>query len=79
MYQKRSGDPEKWIPKDQLVEGQWYDGKCRNASRAQWKDGKFHYRRFKFGDSFLEEIECPENDRGYDVFFAQHVSKQETS
>jgi hypothetical protein len=71
-YTRRAGDPPdgSWIPKDQLKEGQWYFGKCRNADYAQWKDGKFVYVRYKFGDTFLDEVECPEDDRGFDVFFA---------
>jgi hypothetical protein len=70
-YQYRSGDPPTWIPKEELVEGATYKGKCRNADTAVWKNGKFEYTRYKFGFTFLEEIECPEDDRGFDVFFAQ--------
>lgn len=82
MYQRRAGDPKTWIPKDQLEEGAWYEGKCRNASKAQWERGKFHYQRYKFGHWFHEEIECPEDDTGFDVFFAFKkidVPKQETT
>ena len=64
------GDPTNWIPKDQLIEGHWYRGKCRNAAIAQWKEGRFHYMRYKFGHWFLEDIKCPEDDKRYDVFFA---------
>lgn len=70
-YQYRAGDPKDWIPKDQLEEGAFYLGKCRNSDTAQWKNGKFHYRRTKFGTSFMEELECPEDDLGYDCFFPQ--------
>lgn len=70
-YVKRVGDPDMWIPKEQLEEGQWYQGKCRNTTAAQYVNGKFMYTRYKFGFSFLDEVECPEDDRGYDVFFAQ--------
>lgn len=73
MYKYRTGDPPNWIPKDQLIEGAFYMGKCRNADEAQWKEGKFHYLRHKFGFNYMEEIECPEDDRGFDVFFPQKV------
>lgn len=71
MYTRRAGDPPNWIPKDQLEVGARYRGKCRNASEADWNGEKFLYLRHKFGSSFIEEIECPEDDRGFDVFFAQ--------
>lgn len=71
MYSKRMGDPEKWIPKDQLEVGARYVGTCRNATDALWNGKVFLYTRHKFGHTFQEEIECPEDDRGFDVFFAQ--------
>mgnify|MGYP003526028148 FL=1 len=60
------------IPKHELVHGQWYLGACRNASMAVWDSAsqKFFYRRTKFGSTFWDEIEHPEDDRGYDLFFA---------
>lgn len=60
------------IPKHELVHGQWYAGTCRNASQAVWNSAsqKFFYRRTKFGSTFWDEIEHPEDDRGYDLFFA---------
>ena len=69
MYTPRAGDPREWLSKEELKENQFYAGKCRNSSWAKWKDGKFHYIRYKFGESFWEEIEHPEDDRGFDVFF----------
>lgn len=72
-YVKKAGDPEKWIPKEELIPFAYYKGKCRNAPIAWWDGKKFHYLRSKFGNIFAEEIECPENDRGYDVFFAQEI------
>ena len=59
------------IPKYELVHGQWYSGACRNASQAVWNSAsqKFFYRRTKFGSTFWDEIEHPEDDRGYDLFF----------
>lgn len=71
MYQRRAGDPKEgtWLPKDKLEVGAFYYGKCRNAGQAQWNGKVFIYKRTKFGDTFLEEIEHPEDDRGFDVFF----------
>lgn len=71
-YEYRIGDPPKgaWIPKENLEADAWYEGKCRNASYARWDGIRFHYLRHKFGEKFWEEIECPEDDRGFDVFFA---------
>lgn len=71
MYTKKAGDPNTWIPKEQLEEGAWYKGKCRNNSVAWYVGGKFHYLRYKFGNVFAEELPCPEDDQGFDVFFAQ--------
>ena len=59
------------VPKRELVHGQWYAGTCRNAKQARWnaEKQKFFYRRTKFGSTFWDEIEHPEDDRGYDLFF----------
>lgn len=57
------------IPKSELVVGQTYNGVCRNASKAVWKEnGTFEYIRYKFGSAFPEEINHYEDDDGYDVF-----------
>lgn len=69
-YSYKSGDPREWISISDLEEKQWYRGKCRNAQYAIWWQGKFHYLRHKFGTSFWEDINAPENDDGFDVFFA---------
>ena len=60
------------IPKRELVHKQWYLGTCRNASQARWnaETQKFEYLRTKFGWTFWDEIEHPEDDCGYDLFFA---------
>ena len=48
----------KMIPKDQMINGMWYNGICRNANFAMWDGqlGKFRHLRNKFG-WFMEEIE----------------------
>jgi hypothetical protein len=58
------------IPKSELVVGQEYPGHCRNASKATWDGKKFHYERYKFGDTFDETINHYEddNEEGIDVF-----------
>ena len=58
------------IAKKDLVDGAIYLGHCRNAGYAQWNAGlgKFEYIRHKFGCEFIDEIEHPEDDRGYDIF-----------
>ena len=60
------------IPKHELVHGQWYLGACRNAKQARWnaEKQKFEYLRTKFGSTFWDELEHPEDSRGYDLFFA---------
>ena len=58
------------IPKDQLENFAYYRGKCRNATIAMWRadEERFWHLRTKFGDTFAERIEHPEDDRGFDLF-----------
>jgi hypothetical protein len=56
------------IAKKDLVEGAIYLGHCRNAGYAQWQGDKFEYIRHKFGCEYMEEIDHPEDDKGYDIF-----------
>lgn len=65
------------IKRDQLIHGQYYTGRCRNASIARWNAnaGVFVYRRYKFGDTFIEEIEHPEDYRGFDVFIPEEIAE----
>ena len=63
------------IPKAQLVHGQYYRGRCRNADVARWNGDLnmfFHWRR-KFGEVFLETIHCPEDEKQWDVFVAEEA------
>ena len=64
------------IPKHELVDGQWYLGACRNDEYARWNASteKFDYRRSKFGHTFWDEIEHPEDDAGFDLFFATQIT-----
>ncbi len=56
------------IPKNDLVVGAIYKGRCRNANYALWKGDRFEYIREKFGAEFLEDIMHPEDDNGFDLF-----------
>jgi hypothetical protein len=60
---------------DQLEDGVVYEGRCRNASKAIWNKqlGKFIYVRQKFGSRFLESINHPANDDGFDLFLTKGV------
>ena len=60
------------IEKKELKHGAYYEGVCRNASVARWNavGSVFHHWRTKFGQTYLEEIRCPEDDPHYDVFVA---------
>lgn len=61
------------IPKAELVDGAWYEGRCRNSQQARWDGRKqrFEYIRTKFGHKFLEEISVPEDEVYYDTFYAK--------
>ena len=63
------------IRKTELVHGAYYRGQCRNATVARWngEKQKFIHFRTKFGNVFLEEICCPEDDQVWDVFYAEEV------
>jgi hypothetical protein len=63
------------IPKCDLIVGTTYLGHCRNASEAIWTGECFNYERTKFGDKFREDIVCPEDDVGYDIFVAVGIKE----
>jgi hypothetical protein len=55
------------IPKNEMKDGAWYTGFCRNANMAKW-DGtrqKFVYLRYKFGyiKDDIEHFEDVAKDR----------------
>lgn len=58
------------LRKNELEHGNYYKGHCRNASIARWNgiNEEFIYIRQKFGDTFLETINHPEDDNGFDLF-----------
>lgn len=61
------------IPKKELVIGKTYNGFCRNASKAVWNGKVFTYKRYKFGDTFDEDINHYEDDDGYDLFIPMEL------
>jgi hypothetical protein len=56
--------------KDQLVDGGYYFGVCRNSSVAKWdvNNDCFQYMRYKWGRNFLDTIKYMTDDDHYDVF-----------
>lgn len=63
------------IPKNELIEGCIYAGKCRNADHAVWLGDKFEYIRYKWGSHYKETINHFEDDDGYDVFVPMEIIK----
>lgn len=68
---KKSFKERSLIPKSELKHDVWYRGSCRNSSKARWdsENNRFRYLRTKFGDSFWEDINHPEDDNGFDLFY----------
>lgn len=58
------------LRKSELEHGKYYYGHCRNASVSKWdtETQKFTYMREKFGSTFPEDINHPEDDNGFDLF-----------
>lgn len=58
------------LKKDQLEDGKYYKGHCRNAEVAKWNaaEQKFTYMRYKFGVYFPEDILHPADFNGFDFF-----------
>ncbi len=56
------------IPKNKLVIGRTYLGKCRNSEEATWDGEKFTYIRYKFGMFYDDAVKHFEDDMYYDVF-----------
>lgn len=63
------------IPKKDLIVGKSYKGFCRNADTAEWDGEVFWYTRYKFGDTFDEEINHFEDDDGYDLFIPFEIDE----
>ena len=63
------------IKKENLIHGEYYEGRCRNANVARWnaETGFFYHWRNKFGNEYVEAIHCPEDDEMFDVFVAARL------
>jgi hypothetical protein len=60
------------LPKDQLVHGVYYKGRCRNATIARWNgvENCFYHWREKFGRIYIETVKYPTDvvEPWWDVF-----------
>jgi uncharacterized protein (DUF433 family) len=60
------------LPKDLLVHGHFYKGRCRNATIARWNSSeeRFYHWREKFGRIYIRTIRYPtdEEEPSLDVF-----------
>ena len=58
------------LKKDDLVDGAYYFGTCRNADIAKWdaKGNCFWYMRYKVGLAFSEKINHISDDNKFDLF-----------
>lgn len=56
------------IPRNKLIIGKTYIGKCRNTSTAIWDGDTFTYQRVKFGYEYTENIRHFQDDDGSDLF-----------
>lgn len=64
------------VRREDLRDGVWYAGLCRNASLAVWdaEKGVFWYLRWKWhGPPFAESIHHLADDDGYDLFVPMAV------
>jgi uncharacterized protein (DUF433 family) len=60
------------LPKNLLVHGGYYKGRCRNATVARWnaEEKRFYHWREKFGRIYIQTIKYPtdETEPWWDVF-----------
>lgn len=66
--------PTHFLSKAELVDGEYYRGRCRNSDTARWcyldeRFAVFLYVRHKFGETFYDEIFHPEDEHQMDVFY----------
>ena len=61
------------IAKADLVHGEYYRGRCRNASIARWnaETQRFVHWRTKFKFEYTEEICHPDDEKDFDVFVVE--------
>ncbi len=60
------------LREEQLVDGRYYFGHCRDACVARWEQSskRFFFMRTKFGLSFCDSLGTHRDDRGFDLFWA---------
>lgn len=56
------------LRKEELVEGRYYDGYCRNAVVGKWDRNNFVIQRTKWGQTFPERLPHPEDVGNFDAF-----------
>jgi len=63
----------KFLNKEELEDGAYYIGRCRNARIARWcaAENQFYHWRVKFGNIFIETIKHPADEQQFDVFYPQ--------
>lgn len=73
-----NGIMRKIIPLAEMETGVIYKGQCRNATYAHWNGRKFVHQRTKFFDTFLEDIDHPENELNprVDIFVVEKVADE---
>jgi len=71
------------LPKEKLVHGGYYKGRCRNATVARWnaEEQRFYHWREKLGRIYIETIKYPtdEQEPWWDVFDVVEELTSETS
>ena len=56
------------LRKEELVEGRYYEGYCRNATVAKWDRNNFVIQRTKWNQTFPERLPHPEDVGNFDTF-----------
>ncbi len=66
------------IPKEKLVDEEWYYGDHRRCHFAKWneKENKFEYVRYKFG-YYWDECNHFEDDDGFALFVPLRIATEE--
>ena len=66
-------DDLEFIAKKDLIPHRYYHGHCRNAIIALWTGTKFVHIRHKFGGYLIDDINHPEDDDGFDLFYPTRI------
>lgn len=67
------------IPKDQLIDGQYYIGEHRRCTVGRWNKEKnvFEYNRTKFNMVYIDKCNHFQDDDGYALFVPIRVGTEE--